>query len=107
MVGDHRRKEGNSFMNIPETSRDGKVRNDGKPTALRVQSENIPAELRALDQWVVWRYEFRQKKWTKPPYTIHGESASSTDPKTWTTFTKAIAAYEAGGWDGVGLIHLP
>lgn len=83
-----------------------------RPKALPVLFGNIPAELRAKPQWVVWRYEERKDKkgevdWTKIPYTSAGTSASSTDPATWSTFEAVRAAYERGGWDGVGLIHLP
>ena len=28
----------------------------------------VPAELRILDQWVLWRYETRAEKPTKVPY---------------------------------------
>lgn len=78
-----------------------------RPAALPVQFDNIPAELREVPRWVVWRYEFRKAKWAKPPFTTAGAAASSTDPATWATFDAARAAYARGGWDGVGLIHLP
>jgi putative DNA primase/helicase len=85
-----------------------------RPVPLRVIPENIPAELRALSQWVVWRYELRagkgdkKPKWTKPPFAANGGgAASSTDPATWAPFEEALDAYERGGWDGVGLVHVP
>ena len=78
-----------------------------RPVALPVLFDAIPAELRALNQWVVWKYEFRDERWTKPPFAAKtGRAASSTDPSTWCTFAEARAAYAAGGWDGVGLVHL-
>jgi hypothetical protein len=41
-----------------------------RPKALRVIVENLPVELRARDQWVIWRYQTaRDGKWTKVPYT--------------------------------------
>ena len=52
-----------------------------------------PRELAERPQWVVWRWEERGGKATKPPYSaITGKLASSTDPDTWTTFEKALAA---------------
>ena len=73
-----------------------------KPNALPVIAENIPAEVRARPQWVCWRYLFRKGKWTKPPYQTNGENAKSNDPDTWTSFEAALAAYQAGGFDGIG-----
>jgi putative DNA primase/helicase len=49
---------------------------------------NIPAELRALPQWVNWKIEQRDGKDTKVPYQPNGKRASSTDPRTWSTFER-------------------
>lgn len=58
--------------------------------------ENIPAELRELPQWVVWRLEYREgmPKPTKTPYIPRPNSgkASVIDPKTWGSFANAINA---------------
>ena len=35
---------------------------------MQVLYENIPAMLKGLDRWVVWQYEERNGKMTKPPY---------------------------------------
>jgi hypothetical protein len=79
-----------------------------KPAALDVVAEVIPAELRALPQWVVWKFRRRMGMWTKPPSDVKtGRAASSTDPATWATFEETLDAYRRGGWDGIGLIHLP
>jgi putative DNA primase/helicase len=79
-----------------------------RPTALPVLFDNIPAELRELPQWVVWKYELRDDDWTKPPFSAStGRKADSTDPATWSTFDVARAAYECGGWDGVGVVNRP
>jgi putative DNA primase/helicase len=65
----------------------------------------IPAELRALAQWVVWRYEHRDAKPTKVPCCpAMGARASSTDPTTWTTFEEAVEAWRQGGYVGVGFV---
>lgn len=54
--------------------------------------EAIPAELRSVPRWVVWKGE-------KVPYcaTASNSAASVTDPHTWATFNQAQAAYEEGG----------
>jgi hypothetical protein len=64
----------------------------------------IPAELQALAQWVVWRYELRDGKWTKIPYNpLRPRSkAKAGVPSTWGTLESAWALYLAGGWDGIG-----
>ncbi len=67
--------------------------------------ENIPEELKRRPQWVVWRLEERHEKLTKVPYTPGTERrASSTDLMSWGTFSEALAAYEDGGYDGVGFV---
>lgn len=80
-----------------------------KPTALPVQVGNVPQDLRAIDRWVCWRYVQRTKPdgtkvWAKMPVTVEGKPASSTDPKTWTTFDDACDALIMGGFDGIGLV---
>jgi putative DNA primase/helicase len=74
-----------------------------RPVALPVSPGAIPAELKGLQQWVLWRYEWHEGKWTKIPFTATGQPASSTDPATWTSFEEALTAYHAGGFDGIGL----
>jgi primase-polymerase (primpol)-like protein len=71
----------------------------------------VPEILRERDQWVCWRFEQREGKWTKAPLKAHAPSqrASSTDPQDWNTFETAAAAYEAArgtrtAVDGVGFV---
>ncbi len=65
----------------------------------------IPPDLAERPQWVIWRWEERDGKATKPPYSaINGGLASSTDPSTWTTFDKAHAVSGEGDWNGVGFV---
>ena len=45
---------------------------DPKPIALRLSPDNIPQELQALPQWIVWRYVHKDGKWTKPPFRADG-----------------------------------
>jgi putative DNA primase/helicase len=70
-----------------------------------VRGENIPGELKALPQWVVWRGELRDGRVAKIPYRADGTGrASSTDRNTWSSFISVIGAYRAGGFDGIGFV---
>jgi primase-polymerase (primpol)-like protein len=46
----------------------------------------VPAELIELRQFVYWRYETRDAKLTKVPYTAMGYRADTTDPETWSRY---------------------
>ena len=77
---------------------------------LPVDPEGIPEELRDRPQWVTWRLVQRagQLKPTKVlinPST--GQSASTIDPSTWTSFDEAISVHSAGQGDGVGFVFSP
>jgi hypothetical protein len=76
-----------------------------KPIPLVVLPNNIPTDLKALDQWLVWRYFLKDGDWTKPPLDANksGNAGSSTDPKTWATVEKALSTYQLGTLDGIGL----
>jgi hypothetical protein len=54
-----------------------------KPVPLPVMAENIPDALKALPQWVCWRYTWGSdaKKWTKPPLNPRTGNATSHNPK--------------------------
>lgn len=76
-----------------------------KPTSLPVLADNIPEELRALRQWVCWRYESRGGKWTKVPYSITDTRADTTAPATWCDFDEAHARWALGrDYDGIGFV---
>jgi len=69
--------------------------------------ENIPEELSARPQWVVWREEARNSELTKVPYVPGTERrASVTDLTTWRTFEEAVEALEGGAppYHGVGFV---
>jgi putative DNA primase/helicase len=76
-----------------------------KPIPLVVIPEHIPDTLKAIDQWVVWRYFWQKGKWDKPPLQSRGGNLASTNnPKTWGTFDAAMAAYQTGAVDGIGFV---
>src|SRR2546425_3767199 len=72
------------------------------PRVVEFQFQNIPAEIRDLPQWVVFRFipvkNWRPgaaKTWTKMPVNpITGREARSTDPKTWGSFDETIAYFQ-------------
>lgn len=68
--------------------------------------ENIPADLKGLNQWVCFKLEPNEKKGKpdKIPYSPKtGYKAKANDPGTWADYDTAIKALNAGGYDGIGL----
>ena len=62
-----------------------------------VNAANIPQELKDRPQWVLWRYETRDGKPTKVPYSATtGRRAAVDTPATWATFGQTLAVYEQG-----------
>ncbi len=83
-----------------------------RPTvAISLDPEPIPEVLKQRDQWVLWRYDFVKKdhRWQKVPYQINGRwKASSSNPKTWSSFESAVNAYNSSsGFDGIGIVFSP
>lgn len=64
----------------------------------------IPAELKALPQWILWRSEKRNGKPTKVPYQSNGEMAQANNRRTWSTFATAVKFYLEGDYDGIGFV---
>jgi hypothetical protein len=53
----------------------------------------IPAELRALRQFVLWKYvDVGAAKPTKVPYQINGEKADVNNPFSWSSFEECFNA---------------
>jgi putative DNA primase/helicase len=74
---------------------------------MEIRYESIPADLKRLDRWVVWQYEERNGKQTKPPYVPVQEKkrhALVNVPSTWGTYDQAKKAQESGGFDGIGFV---
>jgi len=62
-------------------------------------------ELQARPQWVCWRIEQRQGKWTKVPYNAKtGRKAESDNPQTWASYAQAVQAQRARHYDGIGYV---
>lgn len=56
----------------------------------------VPHELKARPQWVVWLYHFKaaEDEPSKMLYQTNGWAASTTNPKTCTTYSRALACYQ-------------
>lgn len=75
------------------------------------QRRAIPRKMRTTPRWIRWTLEPRRDKYAKVPRQLNGRHASTTDPRTWTTFSAARASKvgEGIGWvlgAGVGCIDL-
>ncbi len=68
-----------------------------------IRIESIPLELRDQRSWVTWRLEHQGGRTMKPPFDPRtGHRASCSDPSTWGSFGETLAAYQGGGYDGIG-----
>lgn len=68
--------------------------------------ENIPSELKKIDNWVLWKLENRNNKTTKVPYQLDNKMASSNNPETWTSYEKALDFYNHNKkeYSGIGFM---
>lgn len=66
--------------------------------------DNIPAEMKALRRWVVWRIEDDDPSKKVPYDPRSGGSSGNSSPKTWRTFDEAKKAYLEGNYDGIGFM---
>jgi len=65
----------------------------------------IPAELKALPHWVCWKAKPNGERIEKIPVCATTlQSASSTDPKTWTTYEQAKQRAETHDSLGIGFV---
>ena len=66
--------------------------------------DNVPAELKTLPRWCVWRRIQRDGgKPAKMPYQPNGKPAKSNDAATWSSWEAALSGYQTGKYDGLGL----
>jgi primase-polymerase (primpol)-like protein len=78
-----------------------------KPKTYCADLGRLPAALLPLTRekrWVVWRWTYKDGKWTKPPFKANNPSdhAQNDDPATWSSYDAALAAVAAGKADGIG-----
>lgn len=72
--------------------------------------ERIPAELKSLKQWGLYKLKWqpdrnKYAKYPKDPYT--GGDGKSNDPSTWSDFDTALQAMGDYGMDGLGFYFQP
>jgi Virulence-associated protein E len=80
-----------------------------KSNKVEANLEHLPAALAPLCKvahWVLWRWQQRKGKWTKPPFmaTDPQRNAKNDDPTTWASYEEAVAA--ASKADGIGFALL-
>jgi putative DNA primase/helicase len=68
--------------------------------------QNIPNQLKARDQWVLWRYEFRRGNLTKVSYAVDRRRASVADPSTCHSYEEVVRVFEGTKdfFDGIGYV---
>lgn len=67
-----------------------------KKPILEFDPAGVPAELRALPYWVVWRSDYVPSRddWAKVPYDPRSKGkADTTDSATWGTYDQALRCY--------------
>src|SRR5690606_15959062 len=68
--------------------------------------DNIPSELKALKQWVVWKYVEENGEKTKVPFDAKNKKyASVNKPFTWSSFRESNMMYtHCKEFDGIGFV---
>src|SRR3954471_6181182 len=68
--------------------------------------DGIDDELKSFGHWTVWKALPKGvDKIDKIPYDPKtGKRASTTDSRTWASFSEALEAVETGGYDGIGFV---
>ena len=78
------------------------------PPTRPVDVARIPPELAARPQWVCWRWEWVDDRWTKVPYSAKtGGRASTNAPTTWTSLDAAITFMDRNHLPGIGFVVTP
>lgn len=68
--------------------------------------ENIPNEIKSLNQWVCWNEETVKGRKTKIPYQVNGRKADTTKLETWESFGNILRTFinEKGKFSGIGFV---
>lgn len=81
------------------------------PTTTLVNSAAVPQQLKACQNWVVWKYETRDGKPTKPPFDAKQNGAhcyaQTNKSATWSSFEQAFNAADplnGGDYEGIGFV---
>jgi primase-polymerase (primpol)-like protein len=77
------------------------------PRIPKVAGDNIPALLKTIDRWVVWKAGPVRPhgKFDKVPCSpATGGNINGQDPKNWLSYQAALAAHDKGKGDGIGIV---
>jgi hypothetical protein len=85
-----------------------------RPHPIQKDLANLPAVFETLKEsqiWVVWKYDSKEGKWTKPPYDPRtGRKAKNNTPSTWGTYEQAVAFFQSHAefreYGGIGFMLL-
>jgi putative DNA primase/helicase len=64
----------------------------------------VPAVLKEMRNWVLWRLETVNGRLTKVPYQVNGNKAKSDDPATWNTYEAVISVATINAQGGIGIM---
>lgn len=85
-----------------------------RPKAIPPRGGNIPAELKDIPHWVLWKYLWRQEEkkpgmWAKVPCQVNGDFAKSDNPQTWSSFRAVVMEWQnnQNRYDGIGFMLDP
>src|SRR5215216_2789936 len=70
------------------------------PKFIQPNFDQMPTELTALKNWLLWCAQWNGSKWTKRPLQVSGYGASTTNPKHWSSFDDVKQTYERAGARG-------
>ena len=78
---------------------------NSKPYVPALLVENIPSELKQVDKWVVWKWQWRPKRncWDKPPCSAITGTAPGWQNNL-APFSRALELQSSGAFDGVGFV---
>jgi putative DNA primase/helicase len=80
-----------------------------KPKSQNADLAHLPAALAPLCQekrFVLWRWQRRREKWTKPTFMPNGANAETDNPATWSDHAAVIDTITGsdGVYDGIGFV---
>lgn len=82
------------------------IESDDIDSKNNVNAEQIPDELKSLQQWVCWQLEETDRGITKVPKVAWSRraNASTTNSKTWAPLNTALDHFNQGHHNGVGFV---
>ncbi|KAA1042478.1 DUF927 domain-containing protein [Macrococcus equipercicus] len=77
-----------------------------KEQILQPVLQNVPDELKQLNQWIFWKAEWDETKqqFKKVPYSTESKRASSTNSESWHSFYHVESYFDKSRFDGIGFV---